>query len=524
MKKLPIGIQSFSKLREYDCVYIDKTSFVAQLVEHPGAFFLSRPRRFGKSLLVDTIQCLFEGQREWFRGLFIEQRWDWSVTHPVIKLDFAEGILHSREALEQRIVDMLRQNLERLGLEDQPERDLAGRFSYLIRAAAQTTGQKTVVLIDEYDKPILDNIDGPEMAAEMREVLKNLYSVLKAQDAHLRFVFMTGVSQFSKVSLFSGINQIRDISLSRQYATLCGYTQPDLETHFADHLAGVDWQRLKAWYNGYNFLGEPVYNPYDILLFISEGYDYRNYWFETGSPSFLIKLFQQNNYFLPDLEQLEVSEELLGAFEIEQIHPVTLLFQSGYLTIERAFAEFGGQAFYRLKIPNQEVRQALMHQLFAGYTQQTEVQPPLLRKVYHALQNADLSGLQAHLKSLFAGIPWRYFTHTRLADSEGYYASVLYAFLSSLNATLIPEDISNKGQADLTVMVGDCIYVLEIKRDTQADYQPQTPNPTLQQIQQRGYADKYRNSGKRVFSVGMIFNTYQRNLVQMDWQALLAGE
>ncbi|NCA89958.1 MAG: hypothetical protein EOM92_13890, partial [Gammaproteobacteria bacterium] len=205
----------------------------------------------------------------------------------------------------------------------------------MIRHARDRHGQPVVVLVDEYDKPILDNIDRPEAAADIREGLKNLYSVLKAEDANLRFVFMTGVTKFSMASLFSDLNHLHNITLSPRHATICGYTQHDLETTFAAHLAGVDWAELRRWYNGYGFLGEAVYNPFDILLFISEGHSYRNYWFETGNPSFLIKLFQRQRYFLPDLEQLEVevNEEILDSFDVERINPITLLFQSGYLTV-----------------------------------------------------------------------------------------------------------------------------------------------------------------------------------------------
>lgn len=278
-----------------------------------------------------------------------------------------------------------------------------------------------VVLVDEYDKPILDNIDYTDRAAEVREGLKNIYSVLKGQDAHLQFVFMTGVTKFSKVSLFSGLNQLKDITLSSAYATICGYTQNDLETTFASHLARVDWEQLKAWYNGYHFLGEAVYNPYDILLFISENQAYRNYWFETGNPSFLIKLFQQKAYFLPDLEQLEVSEEILDSFDLESIDPVTLLFQSGYLTIAKAYTGFGDQFMFQLKVPNREVRQALNSHFINGYTQTLASEKlKIQHQVFDSLNEGDMPKLQNVLQRLFASIPWRNFTNNDLPNSEGY--------------------------------------------------------------------------------------------------------
>jgi len=518
MQKLPIGINTFSSIRENDMVYVDKTPLIWEMVQQPARFFLSRPRRFGKSLLVDTFKELFEGNRALFSGLYIEDKWDWSISYPVIKIDFASGVLQSRAQLDERIEALLIQNQKRLGIDCKKHFDLAGYFEDLILQAREKYGQKVIVLVDEYDKPILDNIDYPERAAEVREGLKNLYSVLKGQDAHLQFIFMTGVTKFSKVSLFSGLNQLKDITLSAHYSTICGYTQHDLETAFIENLAGVDWEQLKSWYNGYHFLGEAVYNPYDILLFISENQSYRNYWFETGNPSFLIKLFQQKSYFLPDLEQLEVSEEILDSFDIESIDPVTLLFQSGYLTIEKAYSGFNGQFMFTLKVPNREVRQALNSHIINGYTQTLASEKlKIQHQVFDSLNQGDLPQLQLVLQRLFASIPWRNFTNNDLPNSEGYYASVLYAFFASLNATIIPEDITNRGQADMTVILGDFIYVMEIKLDKSTDYQVQIPNSALQQIQDKAYAQKYLNQDEKVVEVGLIFNQAQRNLVQLDW-------
>ncbi|MBS3954306.1 MAG: ATP-binding protein [Methylomicrobium sp.] len=521
LKKLPIGINTLSSIRDNDMVYVDKTPLIWQMVQQTARFFLSRPRRFGKSLLVDTLKELFEGNRALFEGLYIYDKWDWSKTYPVIKIDFASGTLQSRKQLDERIEIILTENQQRLGIESCNERaDIPGKFTDLILKAREKYGQKVVVLVDEYDKPILDNIDYPERAAEVREGLKNIYSVLKGQDAHLQFVFMTGVTKFSKVSLFSGLNQLKDITLSAHYATICGYTQTDLETTFAEHLKGVDWAQLKTWYNGYQFLGEAVYNPYDILLFISEDQSYRNYWFETGNPSFLIKLFQQKAYFLPDLEQLEVSEEILDSFDVERINPVTLLFQTGYLTIKKAYTDVMGEQAFVLAVPNYEVKMALNNQLIEGYCQIDTEKKALRTELFTLLHQGAIDELKPMLQRLFASIPWRNFTNNDLPNSEGYYASVLYAFFASLNAAIRPEDTTNQGQVDMTVELGNFIYVMEIKLDKKPDYQEQTPNPALQQIQDKDYAQKYRQQGKAVFEVGLIFNQQQRNLVQLDWRQL----
>jgi hypothetical protein len=516
LQKLPIGIQTFSRIREGGFVYIDKTPMVADMVHGAGRYFLSRPRRFGKSLLVDTLRCLFQGRKTLFTGLYIEDKWDWSVVYPVIRFDFANGMARSESELNDWLHQQLDENQKALDVSLPMHSNPAIRLTRLIQQAVQQHGQPAVILIDEYDKPILDNIDQPAIAAQLRDGLKNLYSVLKGQDEHLRFIFMTGVTKFSKVSLFSGLNQIEDVTLDQRYATLCGYTQADLENQFAGHLQGVNWQQLKDWYNGYQFLGEPVYNPYDILLFISKQYAFRNYWFETGSPSFLIKLFQQRQYFLPDLEDIEVGEEILDSFDVDNINPITLLFQSGYLTV-KATRTRREHLRYILQVPNQEVKVSLAERLINAYV------PPLAEQkfaiqdgLYEALSSGDLPKLDAHIKALFAGIPWRTFTQNELADSEGWYASVLYAFFSSLNARITPEDISVHGQADMTIELGDYIYVMEIKRDHHAEYQPQTPNPALQQIQDRGYSQKYLASGKQVIELGLVFHTGCRNLVQMD--------
>jgi hypothetical protein len=514
LQNLPLGINTLSVLRENNCVYVDKTKLAYHLIRIAGRFFLSRPRRFGKSLFVDTLKEIFEGNEKLFEGLYIHDKWDWSRKFPVIKIDFADGVLKNREELDRRILDLLRKNAERLGVSYESN-DIPGKFGTLIGEAVAKYGTRAVVLVDEYDKPILDNIDNPNIAAEMREGLKNLYSVLKGQDANLQFVFMTGVTKFSKVSLFSGVNQLKDITISEAYSSICGYTETDLGESFGDHLEGVDFDQVRHWYNGYNWTGsETVYNPYDILLFISEGMKFRNYWFETGSPTFLVKLFQTNRYFLPNLEHLEVTEEILESFEVERINPVTLLFQSGYLTIERTFTR-RQRYMFALKIPNLEVRLALNDQFINAYTEIINEKSGIQDSLYEFMNRGDVESMIMAIKRLFAGIPWRNFTNNDLADFEGYYASVIYAFLSSLDARVIPEDISNYGQADITAMLGVHIYVMEIKVVEGNQVQG---NAALDQILQRNYAEKYRGEpGKYVHEIGLIFSRSQRNLIQADW-------
>jgi len=261
--KLPIGIQSFHKLREGGHAYVDKTPLIVRLVDEGVYYFLSRPRRFGKSLLVDALACTFAGEQELFKGLYLEHHWDWSKHYPVVRFDFGEGVLDSRDRLDGKIRFQLDTNAAGYGL-TLNETDVSNRFHELIDALARQAGQPVALLVDEYDKPILDNLEDPERATVMHEGLKNLYSVIKGLDAHLRFVLLTGVTKFSKVSLFSGLNNLEDIMLDPRAATLCGYTQTELETTFADYLGDLDLGAVRAWYNGYNFTGSAGLQPFVI--------------------------------------------------------------------------------------------------------------------------------------------------------------------------------------------------------------------------------------------------------------------
>jgi hypothetical protein len=463
---------------------------------------------------VDTLKEIFEGNQKLFEGLYIHDKWDWSKKYPVIKLDFAGGGGKNQEELDLRLKALLQQNKDRLGIH-YDSFDIEDNFSRLISMAAAKYGQRVVVLVDEYDKPLLDNIHNTQITREIRDALRTFYGVLKEQDANLQFIFMTGVTKFSKVNLFSGLNQLVDITIDEEFSSICGYTDMDLREHFSEYLAGSDPEEVKRWYNGYSWTGsETVYNPYDILLFIKKRMVYQNYWFETGSPTFLIELFRKNQYFLPDLENIEVFQRTLNSFEIESLHPITLLFQSGYLTIEKTFIE-REKLVYRLKIPNQEVRLALNDYFIEDYTGISADLKSRQGDLYNALSTGNIALFEQHIRTLFAGIPWRNFTNNDLANFEGYYASVLYAFFASLNAQIIPEDITNHGQADMTILLGKHIYVMEIKV---VDKLLKGNNTALEQIIQRNYAEKYRNrEGISVHELGLVFNKTERNLVQADY-------
>ena len=316
MKKLPIGIQTFSNIILDGYCYVDKTPLIHQLVEEGVYYFLSRPRRFGKSLLISTLKSAFLGQKDLFKGLYLETHWDWTVQYPVIHISFGGGVIKSPEILDKSIHAIIKENARNYGIAI-TEDTLNFQFRELIQKLHHKYQQKVVILVDEYDKPILDNITDIALATEIREGLKNIYSVIKDSDEYIKFAFLTGVSKFSKVSLFSGLNNLTDLTLDKQYATICGYTETDIKMVFADYLSGVNFDELKKWYNGYNFLGEHVYNPYDVLLYLRNR-EFDNYWFETGSPSFLIKLLQEKQYSAFDLEQIETSQEILGSFDVSK--------------------------------------------------------------------------------------------------------------------------------------------------------------------------------------------------------------
>lgn len=356
-KKLPIGLQTFREIREEGYYYVDKTPFALRLIERGKYYFLSRPRRFGKSLFLDTLRELFEGNQALFTGLAAEHHWDWSTPYPVISLSFGAGVLKTLSALDAVIHEQLSAHEEKHALTPTMP-DIPSRLKRLIRNLHGQTGQRVVVLVDEYDKPMLDNLHEPNIAREVRDGLRNLYSVLKDSDAHIQFVLITGVSKFSKVNLFSGLNNLNDITVDEPYSAICGYTENDVDTVFAPELPGLDRALIRDWYNGYNWTGEAVYNPFDVLL-LFEKRKLRPYWFETGTPTFLVEFLARHHWFTPDLMRLKTSESMFSQFEIEHLRPEALLWQAGYLTFHQVEEVRPGRRQYTLGYPNLEVEAAL---------------------------------------------------------------------------------------------------------------------------------------------------------------------
>ncbi|SKA70577.1 Predicted AAA-ATPase, partial [Thiothrix eikelboomii] len=333
-KKLPIGIQNLREIRTENHYYVDKTALALKLTQEGKHYFLSRPRRFGKSLFLDTLKELFEGHEALFQGLAVHPHWDWSVKYPVLRFSFGSGKFTDIQGLTHALDTQLSHLEQQFGITARFEH-VGGRFADLILQLQQQTQQPVVILIDEYDKPILDALDYPEVAKANRDFLRGFYSTIKDYDAYIKFSFLTGVSKFSKVSLFSGLNNLLDISLDAHYSSICGYTDTDIDTIFSPELEDLDREEIRHWYNGYNWLGEGVYNPFDILhLFRSR--QFGNYWFETGTPSFLVNLLFKRQVTSLSLDQTFTSNQVLSSFDIEDIATEALLFQTGYLTIKQA--------------------------------------------------------------------------------------------------------------------------------------------------------------------------------------------
>jgi len=508
MKKLPIGISTFSEIIEENFYYVDKSRYVRQLFDSGKYFFISRPRRFGKSLFVDTLKCAFEGKQELFQGLYLEYHWDWEDIHPVIFISFGRGLLKDRDELDQRIHRFLSEQAVYHGI-DCHEALVADRFAELIEGVWEKTGKKVVILVDEYDKPILDHIETPSRAETLRDGLKNFYSVIKESDRYIHFCFITGVSKFSKVSIFSDLNNLEDITLLPEMGSLCGYTESELIKTFADRLDDVDIDTLQEWYNGYNFLGEEkVYNPFDVLLFLKKR-QYGNYWFESATPSFLIKLLHQRKVYIPDLSHIEIDQGLLSGFDLANLMPEAILFQSGYLTIKSVETFAPGQRIFTLDYPNHEVKVSLNMHLLNYFTAEASGTSSLRLKMSKALKLKEMGKVENLFKSLFSSIPYEWYTAGNLDKYEGYYASVVYAFLASLGFDLRPEPSSSHGRADLVLKTDKYVYIIEFKVvEIVGDGQK-----AIHQIREKGYHDQYVQAGADVMLVGMDFSKKERNLV-----------
>jgi hypothetical protein len=467
MKNLPIGIQSFEDLRSNNYLYVDKTEFILQVVTIGKVYFLSRPRRFGKSLLISTMDALFRGKKELFEGLYIYDRWDWSKRHPVVRLDFGCRSFNAPDELKISLTDFVD------GVADSHqitlrEHTLSGKFGELIKALHLSAGQKVAVLVDEYDKPITDHLSDHEVMNANKSILHDFYQVLKAADDHIRFIFLTGVSKFAGISIFSALNNLNDITLKQDYASICGYTQQELESCFTEHIdamarrnsmsGGELLDEIRRWYNGYSWDGSvSVYNPFSTLLLFSNQ-EFANYWFRTGTPTFLIELLKNRNQLSPMLEPVKASAISFDGYDPASIGEIPLLFQTGYLTIkEKTLVR--GLPQYTLEVPNEEVRESFLAYLLGAYSAcPTDRIPPLIYQLQQQIQAGDTSGMEQSLRLLLAHIP-----STLHIEKEAYYHSLFLLLMKMLGFDIQGEILTNTGRIDAVWRQPGLTVVCEVK-------------------------------------------------------------
>ena len=506
--KYPIGIQSFENIRTGGFVYVDKTALIYQLADLGKYYFLSRPRRFGKSLLISTLEAYFLGKKELFEGLALERlESDWTE-YPVLHLDLNVDAYGTSHNLEQVLNEALSQ-WETIYGSNSNEVTLSLRFKGIIRRASEQTGKQVVILVDEYDKPLLSTIDRKPLHDAYRDTLKGFFGVLKSQDAYIRFAFLTGVSRFSHVSIFSDLNNLKDISMDARYVDICGISEPELHACFEGPIHelatanGMTYEdacaKLRAYYDGYHFRENTagIYNPYSLLNTF-DSLSFNDYWFRTGTPTFLVKLLQQNDYRLEDLKGLYVDESALQGMDDEHMDPIPVLFQSGYLTLSGYDAELG----YRLDFPNEEVERGFFNFLMPYYTSliKSNVRSFLNRLTASLRQghpNECLETLQAMLSGksyMIAG-----------GDKEVHFQNTLYLIFTMLGYNVQVEQATSQGRMDVTIRTRDYIYVIELKLDKSAE-------EALRQIKEMQYARAFQSDPRRVFLVGVNFSSETRTV------------
>lgn len=470
--KYPIGIQNFPKVRQDGYVYVDKTAFIYKLASEGSYYFLSRPRRFGKSLLISTMDAYFRGQKELFHGLALESlEKDWTV-YPVVHIDLNTGKYDSEDALFHVLNDYLCK-LEDVYGKYPSEVTLELRFKGLIERIAKKHNQRVVILVDEYDKPMLQAINNPELQDHFRNTLKAFYSVLKTQDQYIKFAFLTGVTKFGKVSVFSDLNNLVDISMDARYQDICGVSEKEMLTYFdpsihelAERYQLSDeemYQRLRERYDGYHFVenGVGIYNPFSLLNTFST-LKFGSYWFESGMPSFLVKLLQRDNYYLPNLTEEEVSGDFLNSVDSVDVSPVPILYQSGYLTIKGYDAEFQS---YRLSFPNEEVAKGFTQYLLPYYTNiEKDATPMYIGQFIRDLRKGKPEDFMKRMAVLFADTDYKI-----VGDAELYFQNAFYLITKLLGFYTEVERTISDGRIDMVAKTKDYIYIFEFKYDQSAE-------------------------------------------------------
>jgi hypothetical protein len=511
MKKLSIGISDFKELIEGNYIYVDKTEYIHKLINQGKYYFLSRPRRFGKSLLISTIRYLFESQKDLFKNLYIYDKWNWDEVYPVLRISFAKDI-KNKDELKDKIYHELEKNYLKHSLQIPTKiKDNTLLFEKLIIKLDETKHKKIVILVDEYDKPILDLIEDIKQAEEARKELKAFYSILKDLDEYIKFVLITGVSKFAKVSLFSGLNQLEDISLNKDFGNICGYTQQELEFYFKDYLDNLNLDEIKEWYNGYNFLQDTLYNPFDILLYLRNR-EFDSYWYKTGTPSFLIKLIKNKKYDVTKLENKIVKKNILEKFDIDDIAIEALMFQTGYLTIKEVFQKEYGQE-YKLGFPNKEVKISFNENILE-FTIKEDVRYKLVDDIISILKQGEIEKLREKINLLISSISYMY-----LKEEASYVLAVFVLFYST-GLNVITEDNTSKGRIDLTIIVNNSIvYIIQFK----VIEHTQDKGKALNQIIQKQYYQKYLNYDK-IYIIGIEFDKNKKQISNFEYQQIKKAE
>jgi hypothetical protein len=507
MKQLPIGTQSFDVLRTNDFVYVDKTDHIWNLANNGRIYFLSRPRRFGKSLLISALKGLFEGKKELFEELYIYDKWDWGKKYPVIKLDFSEIAYKSASILEISLLDFVNATADKYNVE-LSNRTLPSRFAQLIEKLRKNAGERVVVLVDEYDKPLTSNLRQEGIYDEVKRTLHDFYQVIKASDEHIKFVFMTGVSKFSGLSIFSGLNNLNDISMNYKYATICGYTQEELESNFKGYIeeAGkhlnMSYEEtldtIKYWYNGYSWDGKTfVYNPFSTLQFFNKK-KFNNYWYKTGSPTFLIEEIVKKNGLDRLIGQSSAIISSLSDADFDRTSSIDLLFQTGYLTIKNEEIKKAEPSQYTLDFPNMEVKKAFSSSLLVAYTnKETHEIGDISKRIRKAIEGKDGEVLKEALTELYANIP--YDLHI---GKEKYYHSLFLLLARVCGFEVNAEEHTDKGRIDAVLKKEGKITIVEIKygNDVSTD---KLVEEAIKQIREKKYSEKY--GGRDVSLVGIGF-------------------
>jgi len=512
MKNLPLSIQTFRDFIDGDYLYVDKTKLIYDLFARGGKYyFLSRPRRFGKSLLISTLAEVFSGNKELFKGLWIYDQIQWTQ-YPVIILDLSKVTFKTPDMLENALDVWVEKTAADNNVQLNHELFLKEKFGQLLEKLSQK--QKVVILVDEYDKPITEHMEAGEIekAKNIRKVLKNFFGVIKGSDAFLRFVFITGVSKFSRVSIFSDLNNLRDITLSKQFAVLLGYTETELMHYFEPYIAQLADEAkmikdqltndIKHWYNGYSWDGENfVYNPFSILNLFAEK-SFENFWFTSGTPTFLIQLIRQKKSEISEFENLAVGRHTFDSYDIENIDIAALLFQTGYLTIKKITSQgITNAKTYHLSYPNKEVRDSFLTYLLGAFSQKDiSFNSRFLERINEMVKADDMDGFIRESKSLFASIPYNIF----IEDKEAYYHSIIYLILKLAGADVRCEESTNIGRIDAVLETAKKIYVMEFKIGSEHE--------ALEQIKKMKYYEKYLGKGKELVLLGAGFDPEQRNI------------